>query len=716
MGTSGDRLSLVVIALLIVAACGSGNDASSGDPSGPISFLSPPTGSSSANLIGINVGGGLDWMEDRLYADLIRMSRNFMAVNTNGNGPGTVPVDANGWPTTDFSFYVWAGIDKMNGTYALSFQGQAVVSGNDIGNVTLSYDPATNTSSGTFRYTDAASSYLFFNFAGTKRTAASATGTGVTQIKLMRPLTPGSTQTHPVSELFNRAAKAELMKFQVVRYMDYLGIVWSPLTTWTDRPLPSWASFNRNPGGIYGWEGIGGPLEYVIRLSNETATDPWVNIPAKATDDYIRNMALMLAYGSDGINPYTSPQSNPVYPPLNPDRKIYVEYSNEVWSSMFSAFADNCKAASDELMASAGNSPLNFDKSWNGVAWIENDPNYNRNFDYDKCWRRIAKRGVEISNIFRSVFGDSVMGTRIRPELMTQQNNGQNTLVAAARMMLGYYDNGEGDFVSIPHPPRYYFYGAGGSGYYSPVNPITSLDGLFTDPGMTPNGSGWAPRLQRDAEIVAAMGLKRVCYEGGPGLDTTNGPADTIFAQAVNDARMTTTVVDMHNSWSSYGGELFVYYEFAGDYQWGFTGNIYDLATPKILGIDQLNSTPRWPTTFGAQIPATVTGTSMGLCQGGTWAACHPQDAANYAADGSQILWASYTFRSSGSVTPSVMLSISQANSAQVAVFLDGVLLGTQSASVTTPTFSASAIDPGLHGVIVQAVSGNFILNSVTVR
>jgi hypothetical protein len=707
MTTSGGRLSLVVIALLIVAACGGGNDTSSGDPS--------PAGSSSANLMGINIRGGSDWMEGRLYADLIRMSRNFLAAGTNGNGPSTVPVDANGWPTTDFSFLVWAGIDKMHGTYVLSFQGQAVVSGNDIGNVALSYDPATNTSTGTFQYTEAASYYLFLNFVDTKRTAASATGTGVSRIKLMRPLTPGSTQTHPVSELFNRAAKAELTKFQVVRYMGYLGVEWSPLMNWSDRPLPSWASFNRNPGGIYGWEGIGGPLEYVIRLSNETATDPWINIPSRATDDYVRNMALTLAYGSDGINPYTSPQSNPVYPPLNPNRKIYVEYSNEVWNPMYSAFADNCKAASDELVASAGNSPLNYDKSWNGVTWIENDPNHNQNFDYYKCWRRIAERGVEISNIFRSVFGDSAMGARIRPELMTQQNNGQNTLVVAARMMFGYYDNGEGNFVSIPHPPSYYFYGAGGSGYYNPVNLITSLDGLFSDPGMTPNGSGWAPLLQRDAEIVAAMGLKRVCYEGGPGLATTNGPADAIFAQAVNDARMTTTVVDMHNSWSSYGGELFVYFEFASDYQWGFTNNIYDLVTPKLLAIDQLNLTPRWPTIFGALIPATVAGTSIGVCYGGTWAACHPQGSANYAANGGQILWASYTFRSSGSVTLSVKLSTSQATSAQVAVYFDDVLLGTQNASAAMLTFSGSAIDPGVHSVIVRAVSGNFTLDSVTV-
>jgi hypothetical protein len=40
--------------------------------------------SSKPNLIGINIGGTADWMPERLYADLIRVSREFMEANTNG--------------------------------------------------------------------------------------------------------------------------------------------------------------------------------------------------------------------------------------------------------------------------------------------------------------------------------------------------------------------------------------------------------------------------------------------------------------------------------------------------------------------------------------------------------------------------------------------------------------------------------------------------------
>jgi hypothetical protein len=663
------------------------------------------------NQLGINIGGTLDWLPERLYANVVPMSREFMAPGTNGNGPNRVPVDGNGWPTTDFSFYAWADIDQMHGTYALSFQGQAVVAG-PVGAVPVSYDPTTNTSTGTLNYTVTTQSFLYLDFSQTKRTSSSAAGSGVTQIKLMRPLSPGSSQSYPVSELFNRATKAELSKFRVLRFMDFSATNWSVQTNWSDRPLPSWASFQRNPGGNYGWQGIGGPWEHVVRLSNELHTDAWINIPARATDDYVLKVARLFAYGSDGVNPYASQQSNPVYPPLDGSSKIYVEYSNEVWNSIFTQFNDNCKAASDELVSMGTNSPLNFDKSWNGVAWIVNDPAFNPSFDYEKCWRRIAKRGAEISTIFRSVFGDAAMMTRIRPVLMTQQGDAQGTFSAAMKMMFAYYNNGEGNFVSNPHPPSYYFYGAGGSGYYGPPITVTTLDTLFA--GMTP--TGWAPQLKIDAAFATAMGLKRVCYEGGPSLDRTNGPRDPISAQAVNDPRMTTTVVNMHNAWSSSGGELLMYYQATGDYQWGFTDNIYRLLTPKLQAIDQLGAAAPAPVTFGTTIPGNTPGNTPSVCSSPRCYPIPPTDIFNANSPPGGLVWASYTFIANEAGTRSVVLTISMPTAPQVGVYVDGVLIGTQSASGSTLTFDAGVLGRGPHGVLVRAVAGSFMVDRVSVQ
>ena len=123
-----------------------------------------------------------------------------------------------------------------------------------------------------------------------------------------------------------------------------------------------------------GWQGKGGPWEHLILLANLTKKDAWINIPAKATDAYVRNVANMFKYGSDGVNPYTTTQKNPIYPPLAPGLHVYVEYSNEVWNSEFTQMADNCQLASDDLVnkkngAGVSMSVLNYDNNWNGVAY-----------------------------------------------------------------------------------------------------------------------------------------------------------------------------------------------------------------------------------------------------------------------------------------------------------------------------------------------------------
>ncbi|HEX6640706.1 MAG TPA: fibronectin type III domain-containing protein, partial [Thermoanaerobaculia bacterium] len=55
-----------------------------------------------------------------------------------------------------------------------------------------------------------------------------------------------------------------------------------------------------------------------------------------ATADFMTKLAKLIRFGSDGVNPYDAPQLDPVHPPLNANLKVYVEFSNEIWSSGFS--------------------------------------------------------------------------------------------------------------------------------------------------------------------------------------------------------------------------------------------------------------------------------------------------------------------------------------------------------------------------------------------
>ena len=72
-------------------------------------------------------------------------------------------------------------------------------------------------------------------------------------------------------------------------------------------------------------------FEYMVELCNTTGIDLWLSTPHMVTDDFLNKLAKLVAYGSDGINPYDGPQSNPIYPPLNTNLNVYLEFSNELW-------------------------------------------------------------------------------------------------------------------------------------------------------------------------------------------------------------------------------------------------------------------------------------------------------------------------------------------------------------------------------------------------
>lgn len=647
-----------------------------------------------ANHMGMGIGAPLDWAKDNTFADVVRTAREF----------GGAPVDRDGWPLSDFRLLVWADPRAMNGTYCLSFEGQAdgVAGGNGVSG--LRYTATTNTSTAKVQVNESGPSTLYLAFTGTRRTSGSPRGTGVTGIKLMRPVSPGSRECYPTTALFHSPLKTLVSKVQVVRFMDFLATNGNQQRVWSDRTLPSSASFSRHLPDD-GWQGNGAPWEHVFRFANEVKRDAWINIPAKADDDYVRKVALTARYGSDGMNPYSSPQVSPVHPPLDPHLKLYVEYSNELWNSSgaFTQSRYNRERAIAEV--AAGGSPLQFDGLKDPGGW-------------SYAWRRVALRTVQISEIFRSVFGDAAMMTRIRPVLMTQAGNGQDTFHQAIRLLHGYFNNGEGSFVARPRPPGYYVYGAGGSGYYNPDNHSRSLtlDDIWSSQSMAI--ANWAPALRHDADRAAAIGAKRVAYEGGPSLDRT-GASEAVKAQAWGDPRMKAAVIDHHDAWSASGGDLLVYYTAAHDYQWGFAQSVYDLATPKLQAIDELRARPRAPTTHGTPVPGTAEGNAFAFSSRG-WDRPGSGRRDYSSGDANQrFVWASYTFRTSETQSVRVQLRASGASGARVAAYWDGTLLGSREVGRGTRvviTFEPIQVGSGPHGLIVRAVAGSFTLDDVQVQ
>jgi hypothetical protein len=298
-------------------------------------------------VAGLNVDtyGAYDY---QLYANAMDDSRDEWG-NYNSNlllPPGSR--DTNGWPSTDATNIVYegAGVDGgsiVTRTYLLQFQGQAMVSANAFGASSLTvdgtnygvtlpsgvgYNPLNNLTTATLVIGTNNAGIMYLGFQNTRRDPTDTTNTGVANVRLMRPVSPGSTNYFPVGTYFYTNFENVVQRFTILRWI--LNNQPVPDTEWSDRPeaeLPAYST-KVNQGSQRYWE-------YMVMLANECGKDLYVCFPVQASNDYLTNVANLICYGSDGVNPYTSPQANPVFPPLNPNLRVILEHENEVWNFSF---------------------------------------------------------------------------------------------------------------------------------------------------------------------------------------------------------------------------------------------------------------------------------------------------------------------------------------------------------------------------------------------
>lgn len=98
---------------------------------------------------------------------------------------------------------------------------------------------------------------------------------------------------------------------------------------WADRVKPT--AFSRT-----GIQGV--PWEEMIALANASKKALWINIPDRASDDYVQNLSKAMRYGTNGVTPFNSDAeyqayTGTKYAGLDPTIPVYVEYSNELWNT-----------------------------------------------------------------------------------------------------------------------------------------------------------------------------------------------------------------------------------------------------------------------------------------------------------------------------------------------------------------------------------------------
>ena len=512
-----------------------------------------------AGRIGIEVDGIGDGSRARPFVDLAKTLRPWMKIGASG----AASTDAAGWPTTDAATvlfdirpaYAWAppidDPDKFqpdwSGAYTFAFKGQATVGALEDNRIQITgqkYDAPTNTTTAKIVVPKSAG-LLILAFTNTRRAPTAPVGSGITDLRVLRPgYTPAGKET------FTREFVQSLAPFSVIRYMDWLETNHNPgyygdtghhALNWADRRLPTDAT-QQPTGAKYGvaWE-------YVVELANRTGKDLWINIPVAATDDYITQLARMLKRD------------------LKPTLNIYVEHSNEVWNFGFPQYVYNKLAAIDEVKR--GGSPLNSDGSKDEETWTH---------------RRHAKRLVEAARIFQAVFGKDSLNKRIRPVYASWVISPD----AHYRDVLAWVEKTYG-------PPKNYFTAIAGAAYYNAEKAAPNASVTQVLDAMRANSDDNLKFRTALQQIAASYGLKHFQYEVGP--DTGGGKTENVAnrIRANRDPRIKEIVLhDARANWFARGGDLYMYFSHISSYSrhgaWGLSEDVENLHTPKWEAIYEL--------------------------------------------------------------------------------------------------------------------------------
>ncbi len=187
-----------------------------------------------------------------------------------------------------------AAAEARAGVYVLTYEGEGTIEMTLAAHV-LSSEP------GRIVFENTTGKPMGFNITSTD---PSGTGNYIHDISVVPQEYEALAQT---GELFNPEWLAVVQDTREFRFMDWMEINDSTVSDWADRPQLGDAT----------WMNQGVPVEVMVQLANQTGTDPWFNIPAQASDDYIRQFAT---YVRDH---------------LDPSLKAHVEYSNETWNWSF---------------------------------------------------------------------------------------------------------------------------------------------------------------------------------------------------------------------------------------------------------------------------------------------------------------------------------------------------------------------------------------------
>lgn len=292
---------------------------------------------------------GASYWGSAMFANAMHQSGAWLEYSNNwGNTVAhwNVPqFDTNGYPrylnpgtylrTIVYGLHNPVNEDLVQGQFILTWQGDADIR---FGGTFVS---GKSNCAATGRAVNGRRTYLLTSFGSTTVTVLDInTNNPITSIALWLPDPADPNNSSLEGQLWHPLFLQRIRdtNWGLLRMMNLEDTNTNPQRDWSDRRPPTHAFMcgvlnPRSPAtGYPGNRGSGIAFEQMVNLCNTTSNDLWVCVPHLVTDQFVTNLAQLIRYGSDGVLPYTNTVGSPVYPPLSTNLRVYIEYSNEIWS------------------------------------------------------------------------------------------------------------------------------------------------------------------------------------------------------------------------------------------------------------------------------------------------------------------------------------------------------------------------------------------------
>ena len=526
--------------------------------------------------LAVGVGGVFDWSDTMMFIDVMKMTRGWndfvdgeyrwfddlKEMDYFGDS-----LDDNGWPTympdhVDNFTTIWDWSEdgqfadtiseQRSGTYVLRYEGEGEVQISGGSHINIISEEA-----GEIVFENITGGTMFMSINSTD-----PNGTG-DYVREMTMVNQEHVELFEAGAIFHPDYIEAYSELRELRAMDLMETNNSDVSELSDRPMVDDITYMG-----------GAPIEMIVELANQAGTDLWINVPHFATDEYIEFLATYV-------------QEN-----LDPNLKVTVEYSNEIWNTLFQQSSD-AHTLGMEAFPDAGDG-------------------------YDVRLNYQGMRTMETMKIFTEVFGDDGADRLVRVAGSMADNAWVTEQIINAPL---WQEADPDNYV----PPHTYFDAVAVTTYFGAAivtnqeylqtvvdainDPNVDANDVLRDMLRDPNVESSIPRmadgLQDQANLVEQYDLGLVSYEGGQHVHHLFGTLgdgaqiEEFMRGFVRSEQMGELYEDLIEIWATYGDGPFMNFGWVGapgSYGSWAAKATYDDTNPRsdILEDYNENNTPDW--------------------------------------------------------------------------------------------------------------------------